>query len=351
VSARLGEMLLKVGALTEDQLEQVLNAQAIYGGRLGTNLVEMGFIGEDDLAHALNEKLGIPCVDVALLNSVPAEILAAVPAELIERYRVLPVLLEGKRLTLAMADPSDFKAIDEIGFVTGLVIVPRVCSELRLTMALEHYFGIKRAVRYIPVAGGSRSRFGTPGRSDSGGGGVTEVFARQGEVWLGEEREPLAIDALAERLAGSANESEVVSVLLSYLDGRYLRGAFFSVKDNYIVGVKASSGGVMIDGFQGRSVPVDQALRLHRVVQEKILFIGDLAAEGPEASLLTLLRGGDTASVVLVPISVRGRVAALIGASDHKAKLAAGVLELQRVAAMAELTFEMVCIRKKIKTI
>ncbi|HJV36281.1 MAG TPA: hypothetical protein VJ604_14490, partial [Geomonas sp.] len=132
----LGEMLLKVGALTEEQLQQVLHAQAIYGGRLGTNLVEMGLVEEEDLARVLNEKMGVPHIDLAALNSVPAEVLSLVPSEMVQRYRVLPVEVKGRKLTLAMEDPSDFGALDDIGFVTGLVVVPRVCSELRLALAL-----------------------------------------------------------------------------------------------------------------------------------------------------------------------------------------------------------------------
>jgi hypothetical protein len=159
VPARVGEMLVKIGALTEEQLKQVLAAQSIYGGKFGTNLVEMGFVREEDLAVVLSEKLGAPFVDATELDAIPKQVLDVIPLEMVQRYTVLPVSLDGRRLLLAMADPSDFKAVEEIGFLTGLVIVPRVCSELRLKLALERYYGIKRQVHYIPVAGGARSRF------------------------------------------------------------------------------------------------------------------------------------------------------------------------------------------------
>jgi hypothetical protein len=158
MAEKLGEMLIHGGALTEAQLEEVLSAQSIYGGRLGTNLVEMGLLSEEHLARLLNKKLGVPCVGAASLESLPDSLLSLVPREMVQRFKVIPIALEGRKLTLAMADPSDFAAIDEIGFYTGLIIVPRVCSELRLHMALERFYGIKRVLHFIPVVGGVRTR-------------------------------------------------------------------------------------------------------------------------------------------------------------------------------------------------
>ena len=141
-------------------------------------------------------------------------------------------------------------------------------------------------------------------------------------------------------------------MLLSHIGAKYDRGAFFSVKKNMLVGVKALNAGVAVAGFNAFSVQVDESQRLRRVVQEKLLFMGELAGKGVEARLEEVISvGAESLPVVLVPISVGGQVAAIIGASDEKGRLSGGVFELQRVAAMAELTFEMICIRKKLKTI
>src|SRR5689334_17883355 len=159
MAVRLGEMMLHAGMLTPAQLEEVLRSQAAFGGRLGTNLVEMGLIEERDLVRLLHEKLGVSCVDASALLRVPESVLSLVPRDLVVKHRVVPVALNHKRLTLAMVDPSDFGAIEEVGFVTGLVIVPCVATELTVSLALERFFGVKRETRYIPVAGGVRSRF------------------------------------------------------------------------------------------------------------------------------------------------------------------------------------------------
>ena len=112
MSAKLGEMLLKVGALTRGQLDQVLQAQVIYGGRIGTNLVEMGLVSEEELSHVLSEQAGTPCVEQEELSGLPKEVLRLVPPELVRRFRVVPLSVDGKRLSLAMADPHDFSALD-----------------------------------------------------------------------------------------------------------------------------------------------------------------------------------------------------------------------------------------------
>jgi len=372
----LGEMLMQAGALTRAQLEQVLNAQSIYGGRLGTNLVEMGLIGEDQLSQVLNEKMGVPCLDASALNNIPAQIVSLVPLEMAQRYRVLPVALEGKRLILAMLDPSDFKAIEEIGFVTGLVIMPRVCSELRLNISLERYYGIKREIRYIPVSGGFRSRVcqsmaqgngqqagdpapdqeaysghpvpGDPRTAPGAPGGTGIAAPAEAERSCDHCGRRITMEVLAERLAGAPSETQVVSAVLWYLGGEFDRAAFLRLKNDMALGVQAVAVGNEVDGFAGYGIPLDQAGQLRSVVQEKRLFLGEVPGEGGTAQLMRVMGSSPPAPALVVPVAVGGQVAGMICVNDHKGRLSGGVFELQRVVAMAELAFEMLRIRKRI---
>lgn len=385
----LGEMLLKAGALTQVQLEQVLSAQSIYGGKLGTNLVEMGLIGEEQLARVLNEKLGVPFVDAALLDGISEEVLALVPLEMVQRYHVLPVAKDGKRLTIAMEDPSDFKAIDEIGFVTGLIIVPRVCSELRLNIALERYFGIKRAMRYIPVAGGARTTFrrdvlheGT--EMEAGNPNLHEGVEREtgnitllgrteteainvalpkgtetetGRISAPKDNEPndgamrIKMEVLAERLADAPGEAQVVSALLLYLGGEFDRAAFLRLKCGSALGVQAVNDGNEVHGFSRFAVGLDEVPQLQRVAQERRLYVGEFPAEAAVGELMQAMGGSAPAPALVVPVAVGGQVAGVICVNDQNGRLSGGVFELQRVAAMAELAFEMLRIRKRIRAV
>jgi hypothetical protein len=384
----LGEMLLQAGSLTQVQLEQVLSAQSIYGGRLGTNLVEMGLIGEEQLARVLNEKLGVPCVDAALLDGIPEEMLAVVPLEMVQRYHVLPLAKDGKRLTIAMEDPSDFKAIDEIGFVTGLIIVPRVCSELRLNIALERYYGIKRTMRYIPVAGGARTTFRRDvlhesteteaGNNALSVGSETEVGnyalyqgteADAGNILHGGTERSAAdiaatgthgrngcgmrvkMEVLAESIADAPGEAQVISALLSYLSWEFDRAAFLRLKCGSALGVQAVSEGDEVHGFFRYAVGLDEVPQLQRVVQEKHLYLGEFPAEAAAGGLMQAMGGSAPAPALVVPVAVGGQVAAVICVNDQNGRLSGGVFELQRVAAMAELAFEMLRIRKRIRAV
>jgi len=350
--AMLGEMLLKAGALTEKQLEQVLNAQSIYGGRLGTNLVEMGLVEEDALARVLSEKLGVPFIEANALDAVPREVLSVVPLEAMQHHHVLPVALDGRRLTLAMVDPSDFAAIDEVGFVTGLVIVPRVCPELRLSIALEHYFGIKRTTRYIPVEGGARTRFAAANAqhwdaaAQAGKVPGQKTQPQGGSSWKG-----ATLAALAEKLAGAPGEAQVVSALLWYLGSEFDRACFLRLKSGAALGVRAVASGHEVDGFAGYAVELDEARQLKWVVQQRRLFLGEFPAEGAVGALMQAMEGNAPAAALVLPVAVGSQVAAVICVNDEKGRLSGGVFELQRVAAMAELAFEMLRIRKRIRAV
>ncbi|MBJ6798878.1 GspE/PulE/PilB domain-containing protein [Geomonas propionica] len=341
MAARLGEMLLKIGALDASQLEQVLNAQAIYGGRLGTNLVEMGLVEEDQLARVLSEQLGVPCIDHELLAAIPESVLGLLPLELVERYRVLPVSLDGKRLVVTISDPSDFKAIDEIGFITALVIIPRVSSELRLSIALERYYGIKRPVRYIPVQGGVRSRFAPPELQQA----VLEATrAGDSAAW---QPERVSLSELADRLAAASAEPEAVQALLSYVAGEFDRGALVRLKHGQLVGVQAVAAGEPVPGFSGCALPLEEAPQMQRVVRERDVFLGEVSA-GAEGALLQAMGGELPAPALMVPLMLGGQVAGVICAHDSHGRLGGGAFELQRVAVMAELSLEMITLRKRL---
>jgi len=349
MSARLGEMLLKVGALTEADLKQVLSAQVIYGGRLGTNLVEMGLVGEDDLAHVLSEQLGVPCVEHQALDSIPNRLLGLIPLRMVQRYRVLPIALDGKRLTVAMANPSHFKALDEIGFITGMVIVPRVCPELRLSLALERCYGIKRPLRYIPVAGGIRSGHAeAAAQSDAHAAPREFDWVKGGRDVLAPER--VTMKELADRLARASGEAEVVQAILSYLAGEFDRGAFLRLKHGTALGVQAVGVGTPVEGFARYAAAIDDSQQLKRVVEEKQLYLGELSAEGAEGALVSAMGGYAPAPALLMPLSLGGQVAAIICAYDLRGRLGGGVFELQRVAVMAELSLEMLSLKKRIMT-
>jgi len=389
MSERLGEMLLHNGALTEAQLEEVLSAQSIYGGRIGTNLLEMGLVSEEDLGRMLNEKLGVPCVEAASLEAVAPALVALIPLEMARNYRVLPIALEGRRLTVAMADPSDFRAIDEIGFATGLVVVPRVCPELRLSLALEHYYGLKRTVRYIPVEGGARTTVARMGKASVGGealrGDEVDRIA-SGDAAIPGPRDPAAghpgstgnrvdaatlrpgrtagtpcsgatagsrgledvMEALAGRFVSATCEAEVVNVLMSYLGEEFDRAGFLSLQRDTARGVQAVAEGGNVDQFGGWLVGLEDAALLKQVLREKEPYIGLLPAAGTEESILLKIGGRPGSSVLLLPLLIEGVAVAFLLVVDDKGRLAPGLFDLRRVVAKSELAFEMLGIRKRI---
>jgi hypothetical protein len=143
---RLGEILIERGLIDVDQLNSALAHQRQWGMRLGTALVAKGFIAEGALTRVLSESLGIPMVDLARLTPDP-KALHAVSRRLAEQYDVFPSALKeqptGRRLLLlAMADPLNATAIDEVGFSTDTIVKPAIAQISSLDQAIKkHYYG------------------------------------------------------------------------------------------------------------------------------------------------------------------------------------------------------------------
>ena len=148
---KLGELLVQNGLITKTQLREALEAQLVFGGRLGTNLVELGMTSTASLAEFLARQLEVGSLEPSELDFLPEEARLALPVDLVERYQIVPLRVEKRTLTLAMADPTDLAAVDAVAFHTGLRIVPVVAPELLVLYALEKFYGITRPNRYIRV--------------------------------------------------------------------------------------------------------------------------------------------------------------------------------------------------------
>ncbi len=139
-SSRLGEILVRNQIITRDQLDRALDRQKRQGsGRLGEHLIALGFLSEKDLSQQLAKQFGIPVIDPSQIE-VPAEILGLIPPALARKNLIIPVSLSGSTLTVVMADPSNYLALNEVKFLTGYDVRPAVATTKAVEKALDRLF-------------------------------------------------------------------------------------------------------------------------------------------------------------------------------------------------------------------
>lgn len=139
MAAKLGQLLIAANIISEDQLIQALNLQKKEGGRLGTNLVKLGFITEDKLVTFLSKQYGVPAINLADYKIDPA-VLKLIPSDMAKKYLIVPVTRVGATLTVAMADPSNIFAIDDVKFMTGYNVEVVISSESGIINAIGKYY-------------------------------------------------------------------------------------------------------------------------------------------------------------------------------------------------------------------
>jgi type IV pilus assembly protein PilB len=146
MAAKLGQMLISSNIISEEQLRQALNLQKKDGGRLGTNLVKLGYVNEDDLVSFLSKQYGVPAINLSEYTIDPP-VIKLIPIEMARKYLIMPVTRVGATLTIAMADPSNLFAIDDVKFMTGYNVEVVVSSESNVMSAIAaNYQGAKGEV-------------------------------------------------------------------------------------------------------------------------------------------------------------------------------------------------------------
>jgi type IV pilus assembly protein PilB len=140
MAGRLGAMLVSSGLITDEQLKKALAAQKAEGGRLGSILVKQGFIQEDKLMTFLSKQYGVPYVDLNKFEINPA-VIKHIPPDVAQKYRIMPINRTGSTITIAMVDPSNIFAIDDIKFMTGYNVEAVVATEGAIVETIKKNYG------------------------------------------------------------------------------------------------------------------------------------------------------------------------------------------------------------------
>ncbi|MDQ1523379.1 MAG: type pilus assembly protein PilB [Pyrinomonadaceae bacterium] len=172
MSAKLGEILVRENILTPQQLREALDYQREHGGRLGFNLVKLGLVSDDMVTAVLSRQYGVPSVNLDLFD-VEASVIRLIPREVADKYSVLPLSRVGATLTLAMVDPTNVFAMDDIKFMTGLNIEPVVVSEAGVQEAIEQYYGGTREIELASMVEATLAGSNGNGHSNGNGNGFS----------------------------------------------------------------------------------------------------------------------------------------------------------------------------------
>ncbi|MCL6471572.1 MAG: Flp pilus assembly complex ATPase component TadA [Firmicutes bacterium] len=157
----LGELLVAYGVITKEQLDTALAEQKKVGGRLGAVLKKLGFVSEETMIEFLGRQLNMPCVDLEQIKP-DEQAVNLIQEALARRHKAIPISKKGNVLTVAMADPLDIYAIDDISGASGCEVNPVVCSEKSILEAIDKYYwarslengyGLDISVTYTPSAG------------------------------------------------------------------------------------------------------------------------------------------------------------------------------------------------------
>ncbi len=217
MSAKLGEILVRENLISPQHLRQALDYQREHGGRLGYNLVKLGLVSDDTITAILSRQYGIPSVNLELFD-IDDSVLRLIPQEVAQKYSVLPLSRVGATLTLAMVDPTNVFAMDDIKFMTGLNVEPVVVAEASVQASIAKYYSNSREIELAHVA----PDFAVEGANGNGFSDADLVsldnleFDQEsvdGEVDVLEDNEEIDLSSLA-RMSEDAPVVRLVNVLL-----------------------------------------------------------------------------------------------------------------------------------------
>ncbi len=347
---RLGELLVARGACGRLAVEEALQAQAVFGGRLGTNLLEGGALTEERLALALGDRHHVPALYGNLVPEPAA--LELISADDADRWEVVPLRANDRKLALLTVDPGNVAVLDEVAFATGRSILPFVVPEARLWRLLAAAYHVFREERGIeqhraPAAGGARATSG-PDLIDE-----AQFDALYGRVGLTEsptpmpfvrppglqppaappvvahppvrpdepEPSPLSFQEAVRFLEGVEERGAIARTVLRYARSRFQRAVLLTARRGEVHGWVGLGPGVGLEAVRRLRLPLTDEGVVATVVATQSHFLGPLPKTEANVRLLKALGGGVPLSAFVVPILALGRVVNVLYADNGRGAL------------------------------
>jgi hypothetical protein len=381
MSIKIGELLISEGVITQDQLDEALKCHVIFGIKLGSSLIELGYVQEDVLVNLLSRKLSVPAVSHFELLVVPDDVISRISPAVAEKFRVIPVRIENNRLYVAMSDPTDFKALEELSFVTGNMIVPLIAPEVHILQALEKFYAVPRDHRYVwansnlqknrakkPLNRPEGFTAAEPGytiNTDAGNKGAFKdllhvpipaalknisPFAdpEENPLSLKQSREIYTIDRLSLDFSEAKNRDDVANIFIKYLGQGVAKGALLTIRGHSAVGWRAVDSERQIKDFESVAMEITKSSELSEILIGKHYFFGPLSESDANLPIIRALNLKSSDTVLSLPVVMNNRVVAMIVVSSDIISLQQRLDDLQKLVYKASLTFQILVLKNKL---
>ena len=376
MTLKLGELLVKEKLITLDQLDDALIKHAMYGIKLGSSLVEMGYVEEDRLSQLLSVKLGVQRVGSKEVFGAETEAVKKLTKEQAARYRVIPFRLERNYLSIAMSDPTNVISIQELEFITGLLIKAYIAPDILISKALSKLYHLSSSkfsyqqvsprVKKAHVAPVSTVTF--PIMSKTGElinvtvpaefegfdnlpdvphqAGTETGSAINSEAYENPERH--TIEQLAISLAAADTREDVATVIVRHLGHEFSYCALFDVQDKIANGWKGMALGTYLHEFEKLSIPLNKPSVLQSVTQSGTYVLETLQGNTLNKKILSHLGIIKSQELLVMPVIVAHEVISVVMVTLSEETFKWRMVELGKIVRKMALAFEKVAINNKI---
>jgi len=295
---RFGSFLLEQNLLTDTQLAQALERQVTVGGRLGTNVVELGFMTDQQLAQALSRHLQMAPAPADVFDDVAADLIRLFPKELAQRHGAVPFKKEGRSLCIAMADPSELTALDEITFVAGCPVKTYLAPEAQIQSALERYYGVAKPLRYMAMWMPQEYR-STDGEGESGEEDQEQTFPSIENFIQG-------LKTASEELLHAKHRDEIVGILLRECTKVADLVLFFAITEGRGIGLMGRGSRFVPEQFLGLELRLDESPLLRQVADKEVPVMQQVGGDAAGPALSKLLANSQGRQFVALPLAAGG---------------------------------------------
>jgi type IV pilus assembly protein PilB len=219
MAVRIGELLLKEKRITPAQLQEVLTYQKTNGGKVGVNLVKLGMVTDEEITDLLSKQYGVPSINLSQFE-IDGSIIKLIPPETVQKYQIIPLSRSGATLTIAITDPTNVFAMDDIKFMTGFNVEPVVASESAVLEAIQRYYPASSAPK--PPKNGNKEAAAIQQAANLNSAATLEMVTKaleetasivDDDVELLSEMEQIDVASL-ERQSGEAPVIRLVNLML-----------------------------------------------------------------------------------------------------------------------------------------